>query len=75
MPRRPRTATGPWRMGGRKPKLSPEQVAEAAAALAIRKSMPTARDWARKLGVSKETLRRAIREGYKNHRVNHARMA
>ncbi len=54
---------------GRKPKLSAETLAAVAASLALRESMPTLQQWARKLGMSKSGLRRAVKEGCKNHRA------
>lgn len=60
-------------MVGRKPKLTREQLAAAIACIELRESIPTVEQIAKRLGVSKNTLRRAVREGYKSYRYEPCR--
>jgi DNA-binding GntR family transcriptional regulator len=60
-------------MAGRKPKLTREQLAAAIACAELRDSIPTVAEIARRYGVGRDTLHRAIREGYKSYRYEPCR--
>lgn len=57
------------RLIGRKPKIAREALAAVSASLSMRKALPSMTQWARKLKVRPDTLRRALRDGYKHYRV------
>jgi hypothetical protein len=54
---------------GRKPTIARETLAAVSASLAMRKALPSMTQWARKLKVRPDTLRRALRDGYKHYQV------